>query len=327
MRDKQIDILKAIGILLVVAGHAGSPLYHWIYSFHMPLFFFVSGFLRYSSRTKPWRVFLKDKAMTSLVPYVLFWFFSVVLYGNLYSLLRHQQFSPFGWDQIKGLLLGGGWLSDYSNNFPLWYLQHFFLAAVVFEILVRYLPLIGKGAALVILALLTVPIQSLLPGRPVFHINVLPAALVFMLMGYFFHSLLCTKLQKIKDSLPMGLLLLLVGGLISSVNDGNISNIGSYLYFPGALCTISGFYILSGKVKNCRILSHIGASTLFILGSHILCLTYTKWFVGLLFRKIGIELPLLENLLVTALTVGLCCVLAALLRYCKEKLISIGAAK
>ena len=43
-----IDIAKGIGILLVALAHndlAGyAPLlYHWIYSFHMPLFFFLSG--------------------------------------------------------------------------------------------------------------------------------------------------------------------------------------------------------------------------------------------------------------------------------------------
>lgn len=53
MRNRPLDIAKAIGIILVVIGHffpAGSP--HWyeigrqvIYSFHMPLFVFISGFV------------------------------------------------------------------------------------------------------------------------------------------------------------------------------------------------------------------------------------------------------------------------------------------
>lgn len=40
-----IDYAKAIGIFLVVVGHtyAGNALTNWIYSFHMPLFFFLSG--------------------------------------------------------------------------------------------------------------------------------------------------------------------------------------------------------------------------------------------------------------------------------------------
>lgn len=44
-RDYSYDILKGIGILLVLWGHTMTPamLHNVIYTFHMPLFFFVSG--------------------------------------------------------------------------------------------------------------------------------------------------------------------------------------------------------------------------------------------------------------------------------------------
>ena len=43
MRRKDIDILKGIGIILVVLGHVKPEMYveKWIYSFHMFLFFFL----------------------------------------------------------------------------------------------------------------------------------------------------------------------------------------------------------------------------------------------------------------------------------------------
>ena len=51
-RDRQIDLCYVIGILLVVAGHSGADvhfsstaLFRWIYAFHMPLFFALSGYL------------------------------------------------------------------------------------------------------------------------------------------------------------------------------------------------------------------------------------------------------------------------------------------
>ena len=42
-----IDCLKALGIYLVILGHTlkDSYLSVWIYSFHMPLFFILSGYL------------------------------------------------------------------------------------------------------------------------------------------------------------------------------------------------------------------------------------------------------------------------------------------
>ncbi|MCF0193574.1 MAG: acyltransferase family protein [Bacteroidaceae bacterium] len=40
-----IDWAKARGIILVVLGHMHSPLSHWIFVFHMPMFFMISGYL------------------------------------------------------------------------------------------------------------------------------------------------------------------------------------------------------------------------------------------------------------------------------------------
>ena len=54
-RDIIIDILKGIGMLLVIIGHSGCiwPFYLAIYAFHMPLFFIVSG-LFFSTKISVW---------------------------------------------------------------------------------------------------------------------------------------------------------------------------------------------------------------------------------------------------------------------------------
>lgn len=46
-RINWIDALKGFGILLVIVGHSGCPawLLHWLYIFHMPLFFMLSGLM------------------------------------------------------------------------------------------------------------------------------------------------------------------------------------------------------------------------------------------------------------------------------------------
>ena len=53
--EERIDIVKGLAIILVVIGHTIqfcdlnggvlNPVYQWIYSFHMGLFFFCSGYL------------------------------------------------------------------------------------------------------------------------------------------------------------------------------------------------------------------------------------------------------------------------------------------
>lgn len=66
-----LDSLRGFGILLVVLGHASrsASLVSWIFSFHMPLFFIVSGMLFHE------RQFLdsfKKKVTRLLIPYLFF---------------------------------------------------------------------------------------------------------------------------------------------------------------------------------------------------------------------------------------------------------------
>ncbi len=89
-RIEWIDTAKSIGIFLVVLGHQGfcnNNIPTIIYSFHMPLFFFLSGIF-FKSDTS-WSNLLKRKSSSILMPYFLFapvlylfWFFLGRHYGN-----------------------------------------------------------------------------------------------------------------------------------------------------------------------------------------------------------------------------------------------------
>lgn len=75
-----IDSLKGIGIILVVAGHLFSPytdylddpINQMIYSFHMPLFFFLSGFVYGHSQKKSFKNAIVKKFVSLLLPYLCF---------------------------------------------------------------------------------------------------------------------------------------------------------------------------------------------------------------------------------------------------------------
>lgn len=75
-RLKEVDILRAIGIILVVISHllkTNSYLYKIIFSFHMPLFFLVSGFcVSEKLGRKKFLPFLKQKAISLLIPSIIF---------------------------------------------------------------------------------------------------------------------------------------------------------------------------------------------------------------------------------------------------------------
>ena len=66
-----VDVLRGLGILLVVAGHVTTSLgvHHVIFLFHMPLFFFLSGMMFRGGSM--WETAV-HRARTLLIPYVAF---------------------------------------------------------------------------------------------------------------------------------------------------------------------------------------------------------------------------------------------------------------
>lgn len=96
-RIAYIDYIKAIAIFLVVMGHTISLLwgtengsdeiiYRIIYSFHMPLFMFVSGLCAYKSdvnwNCKSWFFAVRKKSKQLLWPYIIWGVVTTTLVGS-----------------------------------------------------------------------------------------------------------------------------------------------------------------------------------------------------------------------------------------------------
>lgn len=83
-RNYTIDIIKAIGIVCMVMGHCECPIKHFIYLFHMAIFFIASGYCykeSYSYNLKSVSCCIKRKIVTLWFPYVL--------WNVIYSLLHN----------------------------------------------------------------------------------------------------------------------------------------------------------------------------------------------------------------------------------------------
>lgn len=136
MRNSSIDVAKGIGIILVVLGHNWiinhdkGEVFRVIFSFHMPLFFFLSGiFLKPDDSP---RKFLITKADSLLKPY-----FVVLCALGLKSIIAStlfQQNSDVDLSYFGGILYAG---SETIPWVPLWFLPHLFLASGVTYILLR----------------------------------------------------------------------------------------------------------------------------------------------------------------------------------------------
>lgn len=78
-RNEKVDLLKGIAIVLMVMGHSMNDIdymkipFNVIYSFHMPLLFFLSGYVLELTKSKYEQMgivyFIKRKTMSLLIPY------------------------------------------------------------------------------------------------------------------------------------------------------------------------------------------------------------------------------------------------------------------
>ena len=200
-RIKYIDILRAIAIILVIIGHIPNPnlntsIHKCIYAFHIPLFFFISGMT--ASFTNYAKINLKEKIIKrffrTYLPFLLWATIGALANLSLYA--------------IACIIYGSHNSLMEVNNSSLWFLPTLFLSSIAMDLI---LFLFSRKKSLSNKKLLLIPLFFLIalaipqdfstenPGIP-FGLNILPMALFFMLLGYFFQAYK-TKISKIVPKL------------------------------------------------------------------------------------------------------------------------------
>ncbi|MCD6459713.1 acyltransferase family protein, partial [bacterium] len=179
-RNKSLDVLKGIGILAVILGHAiqrvdsdyiYNELFKLIYSFHMPFFVFISGVLLFKTKDKPLKLsFLKSKFERLVIPFILWIFIEYFMSSFEFTGLRfHDYNAGLSSFVIDTFLHPGG----------LWFLWVLFLCYIIF-FAGKYLErLIGKivWIPIVILSLAFTPIHILGLSR-------IGRLFIFLILGY-----------------------------------------------------------------------------------------------------------------------------------------------
>jgi acyltransferase len=151
-----IDNARAIGIVLVVLGHAPAlPALasNLIFAFHMPLFFFLSGLVVSADRlnmSTTHRAILLTR--TLLLPYVFYFFIAYVywLVAKRHG-LRATEFELLTWwNPLIGLLDGSA--DDLYVDVVLWFFPCLFVTAIAHHMVCKFVP---TSVAAVILAIVT----------------------------------------------------------------------------------------------------------------------------------------------------------------------------
>ncbi len=130
-----IDTLRGLAMYFVVWGHCQKNynfIRKYIYHFHMPIFFFISGLTFGDSDKIPFKVFAKKKFKSLVIPYFVMNIVCYILMVIMYRFGIIEEFSYL--KNFFGIF--------YSNNkilpFPCgpgWFLLSLFLVNIIFYIL------------------------------------------------------------------------------------------------------------------------------------------------------------------------------------------------
>ena len=302
-RSLALDIAKGIGILLVVLGHCPhvwTPVKQWIYSFHVPLFFLLSGMVwdRASHEESGFfnYAFLRKKALRLLVP--------GFLWGLGYLLARAVVSRSFKPESLGWLLYNTeSSISKAGSLTPLWFLSCMFVAACLFELLQWFFckkqlsKWILFGLSLVFGALgLFLPVLDL--GYP-WNVDIAMLGLALMIWGYLARETMERLGGKPWFCLLIGLAALAVLSFTYPLNLSNVSEkyvevsdrifgnpalflldaLCGWLFVLGISCFLADFSLISPLV------SRLGRDTIPILLLH----KPVALALGVVFGKMGIS--------------------------------------
>ena len=273
-----VDQLRGLAFYFVILGHMKIPemLKSWIYSFHMPIFFFISGFnydIEKVANTKP-LAYLKKLSMRLLVPYVWMQLLSFCLRFVDQTLIQHKEVPVALW--LRGILRGNSQLIKAPSN-PLYFCLLLFCAELLLYVIIKLTH--GRRFLVYALTLSTLPFSLLTePLWLRWHLNVAPACACMILCGAALGQLYRDKKEllqslKLPHTLLLSVVLFAFGAAVSYFNGytsvhGNVWGQDFVLAMLAALATSTALALLMMKLPRLSWLTLAGQNTLLFMGFH-----------------------------------------------------------
>ena len=273
----EIDYMKGIAIILVFIGHAATPSFlprpdvyefivQFIYMFHMPVFFFISGFLSLKlldmNLKTQYLPFIRKKLYRLGLPFLTI----SIITNALIIILKQVTNSPVG---IKGLLDMIKVIFLYPENGimgALWFLYTLLFINILAPLILK-LPI---KFTLVIAIILNI----FFPNNISFlALNRVAFFLVFFLLGIIFRKFY-SEAKALFEKNYFLIISILIIGITTYIYTSNFS-INPYLL--NLLIFISGFfgiilvYNLAKKIKSSN-------NMLKLIGQHSIDIYIFSWF-------------------------------------------------
>lgn len=281
-RIEWIDICKAITVYLMVLAHVGIPknVDIFIHSFHMPMFFLLSGYcfneIKYN---KVW-VLIKSRFLSLIVPYMIFGAGLFVFWNVcLLALGQKEQMQP-----VASLLQSMFWVNTRAKPFGVvqWFLTALFIAEIIFWFILY----IGQSKIkvvmieIVVIGIIGCVYPQVFDFRLPWAIDSAMVATVFFGLGWIMKRIdmdkvyVYTKIEEKKCIITSILLMIVVTPLIFLNGEVNIRSIkyeNGILFFVNAMIMMMVMILLSMVISSkTKIRKNAGYKKILLTGKHTL---------------------------------------------------------
>lgn len=303
-RNIQIDIARGIGIVLIVIGHTAFRYKHFIYLFHVAIFFIIAGYLfkeDYSANIESLKKFIFTKIKRLYIPFLIGNGICILLNNffidiNLYSSTTHIYYT------LKDILINILKVILFRKNTEMlgatWFLPILFWISIIYaaiEFGIRKSSSKKKSIVQLIVSAIFLIIGLYLAGRDVKFIRLQ----IFTCYIFFVFGKVISKLKfDMSDRVKMIILIFCFIMLLILNNIGTIeisqNQYTNIVYFVSV--SILGWYLVYelsyfiSKVKIATdVLKYIGKNTMPILILHFLAFKLVN-IIGVIILKKNMEM-------------------------------------
>lgn len=316
-----IDIAKGIAILCVFFGHTVSTptqISSFIYIFHMPAFFFLSGYC-FSNRRKIGE-FIINKLKTIVLPIFTLGLTGAIAVGILMQFLKHEAVD-WKWIFLNPIV-------QYGEHSLLWYLAALFVDMLVFYALTKLLK--DNKTALIITAFVlgfgSYCFIRFVGIKLPWSIDTALVALPFISAGY------CLKNSGKADNYgkpwitAVSFGVCIAAGTLNTVNYGgtemHTNTYGNvFLFYIGAFAGIIMVCSASMLIKKSRLIEYFGRNSLIFYAFEPI-----QYFANFALKTLGLNsgnfgIKLIISIAAVCFITAASCLLSAIINNCLPFLI------
>lgn len=275
---------KAVAILSVIVGHTylyGNPILSFVMSFHIPLFFVLSGYTFNVQKINK----------TKLVKRIVFPYIGICVFLGILCLIRNgsKGIVPF----LLSVIWGSGGTVD-CFDIPgiglAWFLLALYFSKVIFAIIEVYFIKFHINRILKLLIYCSISYLTFRASSYLvlpFALSQALVALPYLCLGQFCREIDILELKHIKFPVFFVVFTIWVIGLYKGVffSIGNLFHVGSLAF--GLLMTLSSSFVLTlifsslersfSQLKLITLISELGKNSLLLLCLHQVESAFINW--------------------------------------------------